>query len=209
MSCPIALVQGVVARLLPPFLERYPLVRIELQALNRPVDPIDEGIDIALRVRPAVEDSASLVAKNFGVSSGVLVASPDLLRRQGPIGDVRDLSRLDTVAGTAGTAASWRLVGPAGREHVHAHSPRYVADDHLTILAAVIRGVGAAILPDFMCREARQAGTLVEVLPGWAPPPGIVHAVFPARRGRVPAVRRLLDFLAEKLSPSDFRIHGG
>ena len=45
-----------------------------------------------------------------------------------------------------------------------------------------------------------QDGALVEVLPGWGPPPGIVHAVFPARRALVPAVRRLIDFLAENLS---------
>lgn len=204
LSCPVALADSILAPLLPRFLKRFPLVRIEMQALNRPVDPIEEGIDIALRVRPAIEDSTSLVARRFGTSRGVLVASPDQLRRQGPVRDLADLSRLDTVAGTVGSGAHWRLVGPGGREHVHAHSPRYVADNHFALLTAVSQGVGAAILPDFMCREAREAGILVEVLPGWSPPLGIVHAVYPARRGLLPAVRQLLDFLAQHLSSDAF-----
>ena len=37
------------------------------------------------------------------------------------------------------------------------------------------------------------------MLPGWGPPPGIFHAMFPARRALVPAVRRLIDFLADNL----------
>ena len=209
LACPVALAEGIMARLLPRFLERYPLVRVEMQALNRPVDPIEEGMDIALRVRPAIEDSTSLAARTFGTSRGVLVASPEQLRRQGPVRDVNDLSRLDTVAGSAGAGAAWRLTGPGGRGHVHAHSPRYVADNHLALLAAVRQGVGAAILPDFMCREGRDSGDLVDVLPGWSPPIGIVHAVFPARRGLIPGVRRLLDFLAEELPSADFLHAGG
>jgi DNA-binding transcriptional LysR family regulator len=202
MTCPLSLAQGVVARLMPRFIARYPEVRVEMRVLNRPVDPIEEGVDVALRVRTAIEDSTTLVAKTFGASRGVLVASPAQLERQGPVREPADLSRLDTVAGSPGPA-TWQLVGPDGREHVHAHAPRYVADDLSTRLVAAIAGVGAAILPDFMCREAREAGDLVEVLPGWAPPPGIVHAVYPARRGLVPAVRVLLDFLAEHLLQGD------
>ena len=48
-----------------------------------------------------------------------------------------------------------------------------------------------------MCAREIQQGQLEQVLPGWAPRVGIVHAVFPSRRGLVPAVRRLLDFLGE------------
>jgi DNA-binding transcriptional LysR family regulator len=54
--------------------------------------------------------------------------------------------------------------------------------------------------PDYLCRSELDAGTLQLVLPGWAPPVGLVHAVFPSRRGMVPAVRRFLDFLGERLA---------
>jgi hypothetical protein len=52
-----------------------------------------------------------------------------------------------------------------------------------------------SLMPDYMCREELKDGRLVEVLPGWAPPHGVFHAVYPSRRGMVPAVRRFLDFL--------------
>jgi DNA-binding transcriptional LysR family regulator len=45
-----------------------------------------------------------------------------------------------------------------------------------------------------------QEGALVQVLPAWAPRAGVIHALFPSRRGMVPAVRRLLDFLGERVT---------
>ena len=57
-----------------------------------------------------------------------------------------------------------------------------------------------SVLPDYLCGEDLDAGRLVTVLPGWAPRPGIVHAVFPSRRGLVPAVRRFLDFLGNHMA---------
>ena len=200
LSCPVTLAQGSVGPLMPVFMHRYPQVRVEMRVLNRPVDPVEEGVDLALRVRPQIEDSATLVAKRFGPSRGLLVASPALLARQGPVRTPADLGRLDTVAMAAGEGRSQlRLEGPQGKTHVFVHQPRYLADDLLTLKFALVQGVGAGMLPDYMCRGELKAGALVEVLPGWGPPVAIVHAMFPARRALVPAVRRLIDFLAENL----------
>ncbi len=200
LSCPVALAQSTIAHLLPAFLARYPQVRVEVMVLNRAVDPVEEGVDLALRVRPQIEDSATLVAKTFAASRAILVASPTLLTQQGPVREPADLPCLDTVSMSVSDGrSSWRLEGPDGQLFVHTHAPRYVADDLLMLVYAAVRGTGAAMLPDFMCRAHLEAGRLVEVLPGWGPPPGITHGVFPPRRARVPAVRCLLDFLAETL----------
>lgn len=200
LSCPVTLAQSALGPLLPAFLARYPRVRLELQVLNRAVDPVDDGVDIALRVRPQIEDSATLVAKTFGTSRLILVASPALLARKGPVRAPADLARLDTVAMSVSDGrTSWRLQGPHDQQFVHGHAPRYVADDLQMLVCAAVAGTGCAMLPDYLCRAGLHAGQLVEVLPGWGPPPGITHAVFPARRALVPAVRRLLDFLSETL----------
>jgi DNA-binding transcriptional LysR family regulator len=211
ISCPVTLAQGSVGPLMPIFMQRYPAVRIEMMVINRPVDPVEEGVDIALRVRPVIENSATLVAKSFGPSGGVLVASPELLKRQGPVRTPFDLERLDTVAMSAAGdgRTSLRLEGPQGAEHVLVHAPRYVADDLATLHFAVLGGTGAGMLPDYLVRADIRDGRLVEVLPGWRPGPGICHAVFPQRRALVPAVRKLIDFLAENLSgpePHDYVI---
>ncbi len=200
LSCPVTLAQSAMGPLLPVFMRRYPRVRVEMRVLNRPVDPVEDGVDIALRVRSQIENSATLVAKTFGVSRLLLVASPDQLHRQGPVREPADLARLDTVSTTVGESrSSWRLEGPKGEVFVHAHEPRYMADDLLTLGFAVAQGTGAAMLPDYMCHAHLASGRLVELLPGWGPPPGITHAMFPARRALFPPVRHLLDFLTENL----------
>ena len=78
-----------------------------------------------------------------------------------------------------------------------------VTDDLLALRNAVIAGVGVAHVPRVAVREDLAAGTLVEMLPGWWPKCGIVHAIFPSRRGLLPSVRTLIDFLAEEFIQSD------
>ena len=79
------------------------------------------------------------------------------------------------------------------------HQPRYVADDLQTLKLAVLAGTGISFLPDMLSQAELQAQLLVPVLPGWAPRPGMVHAVFPSRRGQVPAVRSFLDFMGSQM----------
>lgn len=187
VSCPVTLAQTVVAELMPRFLAQYPEVRIDMLVSNRAVNLVEEGIDVALRVRPSVDDSGSMVVKR--------------LERQGRPASIDGLARMDTIAMSAVDGrATLVLLGPGGAVHNLVHQPRYVADDLLTLKYAALQGTGMCFLPDYMCRREVEQGRLVHVLPGWAPPRGIFHAVYPSRRGMVPAVRRFLDFLDEHTS---------
>jgi DNA-binding transcriptional LysR family regulator len=198
--CPVTLAQSTIGRLLPRFLERHPHVRVDMQVDNRVVDLVHEGIDVALRVRSTLDDSGSLVVKNLGNTQALLVACPALLERQGGVAAPEELHRLPTLAMSAADGrASWKLLGPGGRSFELQHRPTYTANDLMTLKFAVLEGTGMCILPDYMCIDEVQQGLLVQVLPGWAPPTGVVHAVFPSRRGLVPAVRRFLDYLGEHM----------
>lgn len=198
VGCPVTLAQTVLAELMPQFLARYPEVRIDMLVSNRVVNLVDEGIDVALRVRPSVEDSGSMVVKRLDYTTQILVASPDLLGRQGTPQTLQELSRLDSIAMSAPDGRStWQLIGPGGVHQTVHHTPRYVADDLLTLKYAAVAGTGVCWMPDYMCQEEIRARQLVRVLADWAPAPAIVHAVFPSRRGLSPAVRRFLDYLGE------------
>ena len=200
VTCPVTLAQTTIGPVLPRFLAAHPQVRIDMQVSNRVVDLVQEGVDVALRVRSSLEDSGTLVIKNLGGTCGILVASPQLLQRQGAPESPDDFKRLPTVAMTAADGrTNWHLVGPNGREVDFQHHPVLMADDLLTLKFAVVQGTGMCILPDYMCTEELRRRELVPVLPGWAPRPGLVLAVFPSRRGMVPAVRRFLDFLGENV----------
>jgi DNA-binding transcriptional LysR family regulator len=198
VACPVTLAQTVLAELMPAFLARYPLVRMEMLVNNRVVDLVEEGVDVALRVRTTLDDSGSLVVKRLGDDAPVLVASPALLARQGTPTTLDELSRLDSMAmSTTDGRASIPLTGPDGRQTTLQHTPRYVADDLLTLHVAALAGTGMCWLPSYMCEDDLRQGRLVRLLPDWQTPRGLVHAVFPSRRGLTPAVRCFLDFLGE------------
>ncbi len=200
MTCPVTLAQTTIGPILPRFLAAHPLVRIDMTVTNRVIDLVHEGVDVALRVRATLDDSGTLVVKNLGPTLGALVASPQLLQRFGAPAGPEDLRKLPTVAMSAADGrASWRMIGPRGEEFELQHRPVYTADDLVALKFATVQGTGMCVLPDYLCREELRAGALVPVLAGWAPPTGKVLAVFPSRRGMVPAVRRLLDFLGDNI----------
>ncbi len=200
VACPVTLAQSTVGPLIGAFLARYPGVTVEMHVNNRVVDLVEDGFDVALRVRRTLEDSGSLVVKNLGFSTAYLVASPSQLARQGRPNTVQDLAKIDTVSMSAVDGqANWRLQGPGDATWSHPHRPRLIADDLQTLKFAVLSGTGMCVLPDYMCAQELRDGQLEQVLPGWAPEKAIVHAVFPTRRGMVPAVRRFLDFLGEHI----------
>ncbi|OWT57457.1 LysR family transcriptional regulator [Candidimonas nitroreducens] len=210
LSCPVTLAQSVVGAALPEFLAQHPLVQIQMEVSNRVVDVIEEGIDIALRVRTTLSASGSLVVKHLGLSQTLLVASPQQLRRQGAPRGPEELAAMDTVA-MSPTEGRYvlKLLGPQGKEFLALHHPRYVAGDLLAVKLAVLAGIGVGMLPDYMCREELADGRLAVALPGWSLEPGIVHAVFPSRRGLVPAVRLLLDFLGVRMAQDCDQDRGG
>jgi len=199
--CPVTLAQNAVAPILSDYLLKYPAVQVHMRVSNHVVDLVEEGVDVALRVRPSLADSGSAVVKHLGLSHTFLVASPEQLKRQIMPTDPSDLALLDSVSMSVNDGrATWQLFGPHAAQYSVSHKPTFVADDLLTLKFAVLGGVGMGILPDYMCRDEIADGRLVHVLPQWAPQPGIVHAVFASRRGLVPAVRSFLDFLGERLA---------
>jgi DNA-binding transcriptional LysR family regulator len=68
------------------------------------------------------------------------------------------------------------------------------------LLYSAIEGVGVAQLPTIVADEPIASGTLVDLLPEWTPAVGITQAVFPSRRGLLPSVRSLVDFLATEFA---------
>lgn len=198
LSCPPALLYFNIGNMVSRFMVACPLVAVHLDVTNRNVDVLREGIDIALRVRfPPLTDS-DLVMKQFAVSTQRLVAHPRLLE-QGAPKTPSQLKQLPTLGlGGAQQQHTWALVNDA-RERVDVHhQPRLIMNDMIGLRAAALQGVGVAPLPLMMIHEELLKGTLIEILPEWKPQDGIVHAVFPSRRGLLPAVRHLLDFLADE-----------
>lgn len=199
MSCPTGLVEPISA-LITRFLAQYPKVRLQLVAIDRPVDLIEERIDIALRVRTSLDGDASLTMRSLGNSVRILVASPQLA---GLIGEIDQLAAQATLSTTDDHGeVDWFLETDDGRSHTLRHEPRMGCADFTAVRAAAIAGLGLALLPDHTCRQALDEGRLVRVLPAWRGVKGLVHLVFTTRRGLPPAVRKFIDSLAAEF-PKD------
>ncbi|QHI98079.1 LysR family transcriptional regulator [Xylophilus rhododendri] len=203
MSCPLGFLENGVGRILARYLADWPEVRLQVEASNRRVDVIEEGFDIALRVRrPPLEDSG-LVVRTLISGGAILVGSPALLDRCGRPASLEDLERMPSMGfGWVAGRHSWHLVAPDGSTHVHAHTPRLTVDDFTTLRQAALDGVGIVSLPAYVVRQALAEGTLEQVLPQCHLGEGIAHAVFPTRLGLSPAVRLLIDALVEGFATS-------
>lgn len=196
VSCPVLLAQQMLTPRIAEFGRRYPRVVLQLLITNRRVDVIEERIDIALRVRSANLEEPGLVARYFGESHMIVVAAPQLAKRCRMLDSPEEFARMPTLVNSSDDAPyRWILQRGAERREVPLQ-PRLICDDMLLLKQAAIDGLGAAILPSMLCGDALANGTLQLLLPEWTTPLGHIHAAYPTRRGMLPAVRALLDFLA-------------
>lgn len=199
-SCPVALAQTAMAQYLPEFLARYPKIRLILHATNRRVDVINEGFDVALRVRTVPTGEDGLVMRTFGSSSNFLVASREYLKERGCPERPQQIPQHATLSFTPETDRQiWELFDADGVSVQIEHTPRLVCHDFTMLRAAVLAGLGIALLPESVVRADVASGAIVQVLPAWTLPLGVFHIVFPTRRGLLPSVRAFIDFLAERM----------
>lgn len=191
VSAPVLYGRRFLAPVVADYMARYPDVRVDLVLADRRVDLIDEGIDVAVRIG-ALDDS-SLSARKLGDGHVYVVASPGWLATHG--------------SPTPANLATQRCVGVRTREVWHVAGvrarvePVLVVNDLEVACVAVQAGIGLALLPGLVCREAVRDGRL-RVLFGPEPAavPG-VWAVFPSRRHLSARVRAFLDVLSAMVEP--------
>ncbi len=206
VSCPIALLDANVDQMLADFMQTYPQIELHLDATNRRVDVMGEGIDLAIRVRPPPLADSDLVMRVLAERSQCLVASPSLLATLDRPRVPADLALLPTLdLGVPQNEHVWHVFGPDGAEASIHHHPRLITRGMLTLRTAALAGVGVVQLPTMMIQKQLERGQLVPVLPDWAPRCEIIHVVFASRRGLLPSVRALIDFLVARFQQLDER----
>ncbi|ACL63214.1 LysR substrate-binding domain-containing protein [Methylobacterium nodulans] len=198
VSCPIALAQARVSEIVARFMIAHPGVSVRFIATNRTVDLIEEGIDVALRVRfPPLEES-DLVMRVLSDSTQAIVGAPALLDRLGRPSAPEALAGMDALDLIRQDRNHvWHLTHQDGRSVAIPFAPRLVSDDMLTLRQAAREGVGVVRLPTYLVQAALDKGDLEAVLPAWTPRSGIIHAVLPSRRGLARATRLFVDSLVE------------
>ncbi|WP_099074662.1 LysR substrate-binding domain-containing protein [Proteus alimentorum] len=202
LSCPVALLQIYIQDILVDFMEKYPDINIQILAINRPVDVISEGLDLALRVRALPLDDSGLTMKILGYSRRVLVASPLLFEGKEILGSPEQLADYPILANSEHsqqyTVTLTHENGTVSTQHV---TPKLATTDVITLYKATLKGLGISRLPLSVVEQKLQDGSLIEVLPNWRFPKDVIHAVYPSRKGLLPAIQVLLEYLADNMSP--------
>ncbi len=208
LSCPVSLSQTVLAHVLPDFLAQYPKMQVRVTSSDRRVDVIGEGYDLAIRVRTKLDTDANLVVRSFAQARTLVVADPALLDSYGRPTQPSELARLPALSMREHEGAQvWELIDSGGKQVSVEMQARLITGDFAILLESARRGMGVALLPEFVCAPAITRGELEVVLPDWNLPQGIMHFVYPSRRGMLPGVRALVDFLAERLPAATLLKH--
>ncbi|MDY0749071.1 LysR family transcriptional regulator [Paucibacter sp. R3-3] len=198
MTCPVAIAQFYLARVVADFMRQHPKVRVEIQSTDRVVNLIEERIDVALRVFDSGLEDPALVARRIASGHMVLVASPSYVAARPPIRTPADLAGHDTIgAEEDGREQIWTLGNSSNGHSVkQAHRPRLLCSDFTVQYEAAVGGVGIALLPLRIAWRGLENGALLRVAKEWATPDQAIHLVFVSRRGMLPSVRALIDHLA-------------
>lgn len=203
---PIAFGVRHITPAIPEFLARYPQVRIELTLTDSFVDLVEAGADVAVRVGE-LEDS-SLVARRLARNRRILCASPDYLARAGTPEHPQDLASHNCLIYTRHHGnVIWRLGGAEGPVDVRVDG-NLRTNNTEAVHAAVIRGLGVALLPTWLVGQEVQCGRLADVLGGYRAASGAldtgIHALYPAHRHLSSKVRAFVDFLVDRFSPHPY-----
>ena len=201
VSLPVSIAQNEIAKILPDFLKKYPEIKIQMMVTNRRVDVINEGIDIALRVRSSLDDDPSLVLRRFETIEQHLFATQAYLNEYGDLKVPEDLLNHKILSMSDEHVDQFITVHNEQNEQKKIKvNPTVMGSDLLMIAQIASQNCGVALLPDTIASDYVKTGQLVRVLPDWKAQHGIFHAIYPSRRGLLPAVRVFIDYLVEKLS---------
>jgi LysR family transcriptional regulator for bpeEF and oprC len=183
---------------LSEFLSAYPDINIDLIFNDNYIDLVKEGIDLAIRIGP-LEDS-SLIARKIGSSPRLIVASPEYLVNHGRPKKPVDLIKHDCLFYTLQKSPDlWYFNSTQeGDESIRVNS-RLKASSPDAICDATLEGLGISILGEWYVRKHVREGKLKVILPDYKPTTYDIHAVYPERRFVPQKVKRMIEFLIEKI----------
>jgi DNA-binding transcriptional LysR family regulator len=203
LSAPKAFARHVLQQPLLSFLQQYPDVDVHLLVVDRPVDPVREGVDLVIRLTD--DPPQGLVARALMPVRQLVLASPSYLASKKRIRSPEDLMAHSCLSlGEQERDSRWRFVRGDDAMEVEV-SGRYTLNHSEMRLAAIEAGLGVGCVPDFVAGDALAAGRVLQLLPDWSFDSnyqGMAYLLFSASRYTTPKMRALIDYLVAALGPS-------
>ena len=184
------------------FLARHPRVRVELLFVDRVVNLVEEGVDVAVRIGPLAD--SSLVALPAGYARRVVCASPRYLRQRGAPRSPADL-RAHRIVRFTGLVPKSEWVFRSGPRRIAVPiDSAFVCNQADSAIQACVNGNGLGMFLSYMVAAPKRARQLRYVLEEFEVEPLPVHVVYPRSRAVSANVRAFVDFCVARLRAEKF-----
>jgi DNA-binding transcriptional LysR family regulator len=196
LSCSVGVAQFVLHDIVTRFLIEHPGVDVVNNVTNRQVDLIESGLDMVIRGHSGTLPDSDLVKRSLAPTPWFLFAGPRYFERAETPETPEELEGHSGLkAGWKPESGMWSLIGPDDVRASIPFKPRLCCDDMLTLKQAAVAGLGIVALPGYVCRPDVESGRLVRLLPDWVAMDASLSLLMPSRRGVLPPVKALADFL--------------
>ena len=201
VTAPPFIARRLLAKVLPDYLQAHPKVILELVAIDREVDLITEGFDMALRI--GILASSTLRARKLCDVSLVLVASPNYLQKHGSPLSLRELTEHNCIVDTIPEHADrWPLADVSLKKHFRASGNLRVNSGEIVEIM-VLEGAGIAYLPDFFVNQHIAEGRMVKVLEHMPSPELGMYLVYPQTRQLPFKTRAFIDAVVARVNQNN------
>jgi DNA-binding transcriptional LysR family regulator len=194
VACAQSLAQAVLMPPVAAFLRAHPQAAVDLRIDPRPVNLVEERIDLAIRITNALDPN--LIARRLGECASVVCAAPSYLAAHGTPQRAQDLATHNCLTYSYFGRSLWEFTDPTGQPVSVPVAGNLSANESQALLAATVQGIGISLQPVYAAAEAMARGDLVALLPQLAPQALGIHGIYTSRRQMPAVLRAMLDALA-------------
>ncbi|MBI3144689.1 MAG: LysR family transcriptional regulator [Pseudogulbenkiania sp.] len=197
LTCSVWLGQSYLARAVAGYVKRYPATAVDMQLVNRAVNLVEEGIDLAIRITNDLDPN--LIARKLGMCRSVVCASPAYLREHGTPQRAEQLALHNCLTYSYFGKSLWEFEYE-GRPVSVPVGGNVSANETAVLLEAARHDVGITMQPLQAAAPLLATGQLVAVLGNYRPRDMGIYAIYTSRRQMPATLRTMLDFLAESFA---------
>ena len=201
LSVPLSFGLRHLAPILVDFSVHYPQVSCEIDFSDHPVDLLEAGIDLAIRIRSSLAPLD--VARRIGRSRLTVIAAPDYLRRQGEPQHPGDLLSHECLIYLPAQQDGWSFEIDGQFERFAVHG-RFRTNNGDVLLDAAVRGLGIAMQPSFISGPAIETGKVQVILNAFPALELGIFALLPSHHYIPHRVRILIDYLAQRIGEQPY-----
>ncbi|WP_077338171.1 LysR family transcriptional regulator [Pseudocolwellia agarivorans] len=197
-TAPPVLGENILQNALNEYSQKYPNVSLSLNFVNREVNLVEEGYDLAVRI--GVLEDSNLISRQIHLFPLIVVASPSYLKKYGIPAHPKELTNHNCIINTImKTPFKWKFIDEKKNILVKVKG-NLEANNDIMLQRFATAGLGISYIPDFMAQEQINKGELVQLLTEFMPQPLPISVVYPSRKHLSTAKRKFIDTLIEHLS---------